>query len=134
MACALQLSPTAKPASGPCMTRRLSMLLLFFTIFGAGCERRGSEASVVIAPATDGAARPDAPDDATITAAVRAALRAEPRLTALPIRVGTRRGVVTLEGRVDNVFLAQHAGVLAAEVQGVVDVDNRLAAAAGNTR
>ncbi|HMM76266.1 MAG TPA: BON domain-containing protein [Gammaproteobacteria bacterium] len=116
------------------MTRRLSMLLLSFVVFDTGCERRGGEASVVIAPATNGAAPRDAPADERITAAVRAALRAEPRLAALPVQISTRGGVVRLEGRVDNVFLAQHAGVLAAEVDGVVDVDNRLTAAEESPR
>jgi len=116
------------------MTRRLSLLFLSFTAFGGGCDRHAGVASTVIAPATTATAREDAPADASITAAVRAALQAEPRLAALPVRISTRDGIVMLEGRVDNVLLAQHAGVLAAEVRGVVDVDNRLAALTGGPR
>lgn len=131
MACGLQPSSPYCHA-GPAMTPRLSLLCLFLALSGGGCERRVGEASFVIAPATPADLRRDAVADATITAAVRTALRTVPRLAVLPLQISTRDGVVMLEGRVDNVLLAQHAGVLAADVHGVVDVDNRLAALSGN--
>ncbi|MCC7120507.1 MAG: BON domain-containing protein [Gammaproteobacteria bacterium] len=102
-------------------------LLLISSALAAGCERPGNEASVVIAPATSLTPTPrERPADAAVTAAVRSALQAQPRLAASPVRISTHAGVVVLEGRVGDVPLAQHAGVLAAEVDGVIDVDNRL--------
>ena len=68
------------------------------------------------------------PDDATITARVSAALVSEPDLSGQTINVSTHDGVVTLAGPVDSVPTAQQAGVIAAEIEGVAEVDNQLVA------
>lgn len=64
--------------------------------------------------------------DAVITAQVRSALAADPRLKALKIDVATTRGVVRLDGPVPDATSRDQASVLAAAPQGVRDVDNRL--------
>ncbi|MBI5616770.1 MAG: BON domain-containing protein [Gammaproteobacteria bacterium] len=64
--------------------------------------------------------------DAAITANVSAAINSDPTLARQPIKVQTHDGVVSLAGTVDSVAASQHAAALAAEVDGVVNVDNRL--------
>lgn len=71
--------------------------------------------------------------DAGITAAVKAALAADPALSALRIDVDTRDGVVTLTGPAPDEKSRERAAVIAAAPEGVKRVDNRLhlGAAAG---
>lgn len=64
--------------------------------------------------------------DAGITAAVKAALAADPALSASPIEVSTHNGVVTLAGPAPDPQARDRAAVLAAAPQGVHSVDNRL--------
>ncbi len=96
-----------------------------------GCERAPDGSTTVVAPSqpppTSARDPQGADEDARIVAAVEAELRAEPGLRALPLRVAARNGIVVLEGQVDDVQTAQHAGVIAAAVDGVIEVDNRLA-------
>jgi hyperosmotically inducible protein len=65
-------------------------------------------------------------DDAEITAKVKAAIFAEPRLESLQISVDTVKGVVTLSGSVDSISNSDKAKTLASAVAGVKDVENRL--------
>jgi osmotically-inducible protein OsmY len=70
-------------------------------------------------------------DDAGITAAVKAALVADPALSALEVDVSTVDGQVTLAGPVPDEKARERAGVLAAAPAGVKAVDNRLVVAPG---
>lgn len=72
----------------------------------------------------------EAMDDATVTARVKAALVADPDLSALEIDVDSKDGVVTLRGSVDSASESARAGTLASDTEGVVSVDNQLVVAA----
>ena len=65
-------------------------------------------------------------NDAGITAAVKTALAADPRLSAVKIEVNTDSGVVSLQGPAPDARSRERAEVLAAAPQGVLRVDNRL--------
>ena len=65
-------------------------------------------------------------NDAGITAAVKTALAADPRLSAVRIEVDTRGGVVSLQGPAPDERSRERAGVLAAASEGVLRVENRL--------
>lgn len=65
-------------------------------------------------------------DDATITTRVKAELTGDDVVRARDIDVDTLDGVVTLSGRVRSEEESERAEELAAGVQGVEDVDNRL--------
>jgi osmotically-inducible protein OsmY len=64
--------------------------------------------------------------DTGITAAVKAALAADPALSVLKINVDTDNGVVLLTGPAPDEKARERAAVLAAAPAGVVRVDNRL--------
>lgn len=64
--------------------------------------------------------------DAGITAKVKAALAADPTLSALSIDVDTHDGIVTLKGPAPDAKSRDRAGVLAAAPEGVRNVDNQL--------
>ena len=65
-------------------------------------------------------------NDAGITAAVKTALAADPRLSAVRIEVNTDAGVVSLLGPAPDERSRERAEVLAAAPNGVLRVDNRL--------
>ncbi|WP_034300234.1 BON domain-containing protein [Herbaspirillum sp. RV1423] len=65
-------------------------------------------------------------DDSVITAKVKAALVEDSQVSALKIKVTTRRDIVTLAGVVPNADAGQHALQLAAAVDGVKDVKSEL--------
>lgn len=65
-------------------------------------------------------------NDAGITAAVKTALAADPRLSAVKIDVDTQAGVVSLQGPAPDEKSRERAEVLAAAPEGVLRVDNRL--------
>lgn len=64
--------------------------------------------------------------DARITAAVKTALAADPKLSAVKIDVTTDSGVVSLQGPAPDQRSRERAEVLAAAPSGVLRVDNRL--------
>jgi len=64
--------------------------------------------------------------DTGITAAVKAALAADPALSMLKIEVDTEAGIVLLNGPAPDEKARERAAVLAAAPAGVVRVDNRL--------
>lgn len=82
------------------------------------------EASAGLASASSEVA--GAVTDASITGSVKAALAADPALSALQIDVTTRAGVVRLEGPAPDIEARERAAVLAAAPKGVLSVDNRL--------
>lgn len=65
-------------------------------------------------------------EDAAITASVKAALAADPALSALAIEVDTQAGVVRLRGPAPDQKSRERAGVLAAAPEGVRSVVNEL--------
>ncbi len=68
----------------------------------------------------------DKVEDATITASVNAELAKDADLSALKIDVDTVDGKVMLQGTAPNSEARERASRLAANVQGVTRVDNRL--------
>ncbi|EGJ12516.1 MULTISPECIES: BON domain-containing protein [Rubrivivax] len=65
-------------------------------------------------------------DDATVTARVNAELAKDPDLSALRIDVDTESGRVVLKGSAPDVAARERATQIAARVDGVKGVDNRL--------
>jgi hyperosmotically inducible protein len=65
-------------------------------------------------------------DDATIGTKLKAALAADPELSALKINVDTTQGNVRLRGEVKNITMWRKAETLARGIQGVKSVDNQL--------
>ncbi len=66
-------------------------------------------------------------DDGAISLKVKAALAADPALSAARIDVSTTRGIVRLDGPAPDSAARERATVLAGAPQGVRGVDNRLA-------
>lgn len=64
--------------------------------------------------------------DAMITASVKTKLLADPDVSGMKIDVDTRNKVVSLSGTVANSTQMLRAGALAAKVDGVATVENRL--------
>ena len=65
-------------------------------------------------------------DDATVTAKVKAALIAAPRVKGLAIDVATSQNVVTLSGSVDSETMRTDAQRVATSIEGVKEVRNNL--------
>ena len=68
----------------------------------------------------------EAVDDVTIGTKLKAALAADPELSALKINVDTTQGAVKLKGEVKSVVLRRKAEDLARKINGVKSVDNQL--------
>jgi hyperosmotically inducible protein len=126
-------------------------LLLSALVLGvalAGCERADEAPNAGTArdvPRTTPERRADAPttpadrrdrsvgeraadqvSDATITAEVKSALAADPKLSAMKIDVDTDKGVVTLTGPAPDEQSKARATQIASASKGVVRVENRL--------
>ena len=71
-------------------------------------------------------------EDTEITAKVKAAILAMPGLDTLQISVDTVKGVVTLSGLVDSQTNRDLAQTLAQGIEGVHQVDNKLAIKSNN--
>lgn len=65
-------------------------------------------------------------DDVTIGTRLKAALAADPDLSALKINVDTTKGAVRLRGEVKTMALRRKAEDLARRIEGVKSVDNQL--------
>jgi len=65
-------------------------------------------------------------DDSVITAKVKAAFVEDNQVSALKIKVTTKKGIVTLAGAVPNAEAGQHALQVAAAIDGVKDVKSEL--------
>ncbi len=65
-------------------------------------------------------------DDAWIGTKIKAKLTAAPDIDPFNIDVDVNRGVVTLTGKVRTSYARDHAGELARQTRGVVEVDNRI--------
>ena len=71
----------------------------------------------------------EAIDDVTIGTKLKAALAADPELSALKINVDTDNGRVALRGTAPSEAARERATQLASNVKGVVSVDNQLSVA-----
>lgn len=94
------------------------LMALMTAISLAGCA--GMNAS----PTTRTAGQ--AIDDVTIGTKLKAALVADPELSALKINVDTTQGAVRLRGEVKSMALRRKAEELARKIEGVKSVDNQL--------
>ncbi len=65
-------------------------------------------------------------DDATITTRVKAQMVEDPQVKAIEVGVETMQGVVQLSGFVPSQMVAQRAGQIARNVEGVRGVKNDL--------
>lgn len=65
-------------------------------------------------------------DDVTIGTKLKAALAADPELSALKINVDTTQGAVKLRGEVKSFALRRKAEDMARKIDGVKSVDNQL--------
>ena len=74
--------------------------------------------------------KPESPeeyiDDSVISAKLRAALVADPTISASDVKVEVYRGVVQLSGFVDTAEQAHKAGEIAADIEGVKSVQNNI--------
>jgi osmotically-inducible protein OsmY len=89
-------------------------------------------AAPLVASAADAAKTPDRPagvviDDAVITAKVKSSLLADAGTKGLKIDVDTKSGVVHLKGNVASDSERTLAQNLAAKIEGVKTVENKLA-------
>ncbi|MDO9092233.1 MAG: BON domain-containing protein [Rubrivivax sp.] len=94
----------------------------------ASVEQAGAQAGQAVRQATASVA--DTARDAAITARVNAELARDSQLSALRINVDTVAGRVALNGTAPDSDSRQRAEKLAASVDGVVAVENRLTIAA----
>jgi hyperosmotically inducible protein len=91
---------------------------------GDKVEQVGSDTAAAAKDAYHGTER--VIKDTTITAEVKTALVRDKNVSSSGIHVTTTAGVVTLKGNVSSPEMAQHAGQVAGQPEGVVRVHNRL--------
>lgn len=65
-------------------------------------------------------------DDTAITASVRAKIVSEPDLSNMDVKVDTKEGIVTLDGKAKTADAKDRATLVARSVEGVKDVNNNL--------
>jgi hyperosmotically inducible periplasmic protein len=95
------------------------LVVALMMVFGlAGCANMGAGGPQRTAG--------QAIDDVTIGTKLKAALAADPELSALKINVDTTQGAVRLRGEVKNIALRRKAEDLARRIEGVKSVDNQL--------
>jgi hyperosmotically inducible periplasmic protein len=95
----------------------------------AEVQGSGKKISWEVGQATQGAV--DKVKDAAITSAINARLLTDSRLNVMHIDVDTVNGHVALNGSAPDQVSKEHAGALAARVDGVITVDNRLLVVSG---
>jgi hyperosmotically inducible protein len=97
------------------------LALLLSVAFVAGCAATKGDSQTSSSRSTG-----QVVDDAAITAKVKAALLADPDVSALKINVDTTQGNVKLKGEVKSLALRKKVESLAKGVAGVKSVDNQL--------
>jgi osmotically-inducible protein OsmY len=103
-----------------------AILALMLVVALAGCASAVSSGYGQGGMSSDGRSYSEARADNAITAQVNTLLVRDPQIRAMDIEVSTRDRVVTLSGTVPSRELAYRAGRLAASVEGVNQVVNRL--------
>jgi hyperosmotically inducible protein len=125
---ALSLAACDRAQEDPTMGQQIDGVI-------AGAERKADEVKSEVAQAAATAraetaqmaeATGAAMKDAAITAAVNAKFAADKSLSPMRIDVDTSQGLVKLEGEAPTGEARNRASALAASVDGVVSVDNRL--------
>jgi hyperosmotically inducible periplasmic protein len=91
---------------------------------GQKVEQAGSDTADAAKDAYHGTER--AVKDTTITAKIKTALAGDKNVRASAIHVDTVAGVVTLNGQVSSLEMAQHAAQVAEQTEGVRSVNNQL--------
>ena len=106
----------------------MSLLLsgIALSVLLSGCATAISSGYGQGGQTADGRSYSEAYDDNQISAAVNTLLVEDSQVQASNIRVSTRDGVVTLDGRVASSEQARRAASLAGSVPGVSRVVNRL--------
>jgi osmotically-inducible protein OsmY len=99
----------------------LAMLLSAFVFAGCAGTRTQTGSQTTSQRSTG-----EVVDDAAITAKAKAALIADPDISALKINVDTKDGKVTLKGEVKTLALRKKAESIVRGVGGVRSVDNQL--------
>jgi hyperosmotically inducible protein len=96
-------------------------------VFLAGCAGMGQGGGYGSSSGSGTQRTPgQAVDDVTIGTKLKAALAADPELSALKINVDTTQGNVRLKGEVKSMALRRKAEELARKTEGVKSVDNQL--------
>jgi hyperosmotically inducible protein len=103
------------------MKKTLIPLMLICSVLASGCGTTGTD-------------RPDSAkksagtvlDDATITSKVKAALIADPDISAFKINVDTDKGVVKLKGEIKSLALRRKVETIVRGVEGVQSINNQL--------
>ncbi len=96
-------------------------------IAAGACDSRRPTASAVDLSARAGAtATIGAAEDAVLAARLQSALKSDPITSDAEIQVSVAQRRVRLSGFVESAAVKLRAGALAAEIEGVEDVDNRL--------
>jgi hyperosmotically inducible protein len=65
-------------------------------------------------------------DDSTLVSTIKSALKADPEVRHLDIRVEAQNGTVTLSGPVDNQAQMDRVNMLTWMVEGIKKVDNKM--------
>jgi osmotically-inducible protein OsmY len=91
-----------------------------------GVKEVQNHLTVTAQPETPGRTDIQKIDDASVTAQVKTALRNHRSTSAIRTGVETRNGVVTLTGKAKNAAEKTLVTKMATDIQGVVDVDNRM--------
>jgi hyperosmotically inducible protein len=99
------------------------LALLLSTAFAAGCAATKSDPGSQTASSRSTG---QVVDDAAITAKIRAALLADPEVSALKVNVDTNQGAVKLKGEIKSLALRKKVEQIAKGVAGVRSVDNQL--------
>jgi hyperosmotically inducible protein len=109
-------------------TSRLAVLVLLFTALLNGCAAVvvGGAAAGGYYVAKDKRSMAEMTDDASITALVNSKFLGDDLVSPFAVNVDTYRGVVTLQGTVDNPVAARRAYDLAYSVGGVTGVISQL--------
>lgn len=94
---------------------------------GAGSSGASSAGTAASGAGSAVAAAGTVVEDTTITAKLKAALLADTTLKGASISVETRNGEVVLTGAVNNAAQRQHAAQIAQALNGVKNVNNKLA-------
>lgn len=103
-----------------------AIVALMLVVALAGCASAVGSGYGQGGMSSDGRSYSEARADNAITAKVNTLLVQDRQIPAMDIEVSTRNRVVTLSGTVPSRELAYRAGQLAASVEGVYQVVNRL--------
>lgn len=107
----------------PCGTSHAWLLVLLWAFADAACAEGAAAGARRVAQEPRIA---DPLKDVAITVSVKQLLSKDPTLAGTVIDVETAAGIVTLQGRVPELAMREHATRLVQAVYGVVQVNNRL--------